>query len=131
MYFSFLKFFTVSYHIPCPRVCVSHFTRISVFLSIFHALLCEFLLFLDVSFLAIFQVLHCPIFIFQFFQCFSPYSSSYSVCVSISTFLSFLAKIQVLQPVFLNISRIPLFFVTFQLLQWELLILNIFQWFSP
>ena len=50
-----------------------------LFLAIFHVLLCEFLLFLNVSFLAIFQVLECAIFIFQFFQCFLPYSRSCSV----------------------------------------------------
>ena len=75
-------------------MCVSHLTSFSVFLAIFHVLLCEFLLFLDLSVLAIFQVLQCAIFIFQFFQCFSPYSSSYSVYVSISTFLSFLNETQ-------------------------------------
>ena len=60
-------------------MCVSHFTCFSVFLTIFHVLLCEFLLFLDVSFLTIFQVLECAIFIFHFFQCFLPYSRSCSV----------------------------------------------------
>jgi hypothetical protein len=37
-------------------VFVSHFTRFSVFLAKFHVLSCEFLIFLIVSFLGIFQV---------------------------------------------------------------------------
>jgi hypothetical protein len=48
--FSYLKFFTVSYHIPCPTVCVSHFTRFLVCFALFHVLLCEFLLFLVCQF---------------------------------------------------------------------------------
>ena len=63
--FSYLKFFTVSYHNPCTTVCVSHFTSFSLFLAIFHVLLCDFLHFL------VFQL-----------SVFSPYSKSYSVCVS-------------------------------------------------
>jgi len=35
MYFSYFKVFTASHHIPGPRVCVSHFSRFSVFLAIF------------------------------------------------------------------------------------------------
>ena len=68
---------------------------------------------LFVSFLAIFQVLQCEFLILlvcqischipvptvcishlHVFQCFSPYSRSYSVCVSFYTFFSFLATIQ-------------------------------------
>ena len=39
--------------------------------------------------------------IFHLFQCFSSYSRSYSVCVSFSTFFSFLAILHVLQCAFL------------------------------
>ena len=46
------------------------------------------------SFVAIFQVLECAIFIFHVFQCFSPYSRAYSVFVSFSMFVDFLDKIQ-------------------------------------
>ena len=50
-----------------PTLCISHNLRFPLFL-------------------AIFQVLQCAIFIFHVFQCFSPYSRSCSVCVSLSTF---------------------------------------------
>ena len=63
-------FFSVSRHIPGPTVCISHFSRFSVFL-------------------AIFQVLQCAFLIFHVFQCFLPYSRSYSVSVSFSMFFSF------------------------------------------
>jgi hypothetical protein len=98
VWFSFHTFFSVSCHISCPTmwvspflrfsfshqtsgptVCVSHFTRFSVFLAIFLVILCEFLLFLICQF-----SLHIPditVCYFQFsnFQCFSPYSRSFSV----------------------------------------------------
>ena len=60
VYFSYFRFFAVSPHIPCPTVFVSHFARFSVFLTIFHVLPCEFL-------------------IFHVFYCFLPYSRYYIV----------------------------------------------------
>ena len=69
--------FHFSCHIPVPRVCISHFPRFSVFLAIFQVLQCTFLIF------HVFQV---------FF--FLPYSRSYSVYLSFSTFFSFLTVIQ-------------------------------------
>ena len=51
MRFSLFTFFSVSRHMPGPKVCVSHYSRFSVFL-------------------AIFQVLQCVLFIFHVFQCF-------------------------------------------------------------
>jgi hypothetical protein len=121
-------------------MCVSHFPPISVLLAIFQAIPCEFLIFLvgQIShnipgrtvcvshfttssvFLSINQVLSCKFLIFFFFGLL-PYSRSYSVHFSFSTFLSvfrhntgqivfvshfpplsvFLAKIQVLQCEFL------------------------------
>jgi hypothetical protein len=91
--FSYLKFFTVSYNNPCPTVCVSHFTNFSVFLTIFHVLLCDFLLFLDVSLLAIFQERQCAIFIFHFFPIFLAIFQVMQCFFSFSTFFNFLAKI--------------------------------------
>ena len=61
--------FQFSGHIPGPTVCVSHFARLKVFLAIFWVL--------EFAFLS-----------FHFFLCFSPYSRSYSVHFSFSTFLS-------------------------------------------
>jgi hypothetical protein len=70
-------------HIPGPSMCISHFSRFSVFLNIFHILQCAFL-------------------IFHVFECFSPYSRSYSVCFSFCTFFSvFLAIFHVLPCEFL------------------------------
>ena len=62
-------FFRFSRNIPDPKVCVSHYSRFSVFL-------------------AICQVLRYAFLIIHAFQCFSPYSRSYSVCFSFSMFFS-------------------------------------------
>ena len=94
--------FQFSCHVTGPTVCISHFSGFSVFLAIFQFLLCEFLIFLICQ-------LSCHIpgptvrvcLIFHVFQCFSPYSRSNSVCVSFSTFFSFLAIFLVLQCAFL------------------------------
>ena len=68
--FSFYTlFFRFSRNIPDPKVCVSHYSRFSVFL-------------------AICQVLRYAFLIIHAFQCFSPYSRSYSVCFSFSMFFS-------------------------------------------
>ena len=82
MYFSYLKFFTVSYHIPCPTVCVSHFTRFSVFLAIFHVLLCEFLIFLVCLFSR--QIPGSTVFVSHFpsFFQFSHHNPGSTVCMS-------------------------------------------------
>ena len=50
MHFTFYTFFNVSSHISGLTVCVSHFTCFSVFLAIFHVLLCELLIFLICQF---------------------------------------------------------------------------------
>jgi len=60
--FSFFTFFSFFFHSPSPRVCVC-----------FSTFFCD---------LAIFQVLPCAFFIFHVFQCFWPYSRSYTVFVS-------------------------------------------------
>ena len=68
MRFSLFTFFSVSRHMPGPKVCVSHYSRFSVFL-------------------AIFQVLQCAIFIFQFFH-FSCHIPGHSVfCLIFHVFL--------------------------------------------
>ena len=85
---AFLIFYVFQFfqHIPGPRVCIAHFSRFSVFLTICQVIHDCVLFF---SFLAIIQVLQWSFLIVHIFQCFSPYSSSYSVCVSFSTFFSF------------------------------------------
>ena len=80
--FPFCTFYSVSHHIPGPRVCVLHFIRFSVFAP------------QSRSFIVCFSFC-------TFFQCFSLYSRSYSVCVSFFTFFGFLATILVLQCAFL------------------------------
>ena len=74
MCFSFSTFFSVSRHIHGPTVCVSHFPG---FLT-FHA---------------IFQVLQCTFIFFHVFQCFPPYSKSYHVRFSFSSFVCFFCHI--------------------------------------
>jgi hypothetical protein len=85
-----------------------------------------------------------------FFQCFSSYSRSYSVCVSFSTFFNFLAILQVLPCTFLIFLIFPCFlpystsynvcfsfFTIFsflailQVLQCAFLIFHIFECFYP
>ena len=91
-----LTFFSVSHHIAGPTMCVSHFARFSVFLDIFLCLSVCFSFSMIFKFHAIFKTLQWAFPIFHPFQCFSPYSRSYRVCVSFCTFFSFLIKIQVL-----------------------------------
>ena len=98
-----------SCHMSCPTVYIYHFSRFSVFLAIFQDLPCEILIFNVcqfshnipgptvcvthfpgyLTFIAICQVLQCVFIIFYVFQCFSPYSRSYYVRFSISSFVSF------------------------------------------
>ena len=91
VHFSFFMLFAVSYHIPGPTVCVCLIFHVFFsFLAIIQVLLFEFVIFLVGQFYR-----HIPgptvcIFHFYLFQCFSPFSRSYSVCVYFSTFFSFL-----------------------------------------
>ena len=118
---AFLIFYVFQFfqHIPGPRVCIAHFSRFSVFLTICQVIHDCVLFF---SFLAIIQVLQWSFLIVHIFQCFSPYSSSYSVCVSFSTFFSFFflflflflfcfvfAILQVLQCAFHTFPRFSVF----------------------
>ena len=68
MFFSFFTFLSVSRHISRSIVCAFHFSK---FFCV----------------LAIFQVLKWAFLIFHIFQCFSPFSRSYSVCVSFCMFI--------------------------------------------
>ena len=98
VYFSFFTFFSVSSSILGHTVFVSHFARFSVFFAIFQALPCEFLIFLLCQFLLhIIQVLQCLCSIFHVFQWFLPYSRSYHISFSFSSFDIFLAIFQVLK----------------------------------
>ena len=90
--------FSVSSSIVGCTVFVSHFARFSVIFAIFQALPCEFLIFLLCQVLLdIFQVLQCLCSIFHFFQWFLPYSRSYHISFSFSSFDIFLAIFQVLK----------------------------------
>ena len=99
-----------NFHFSRPTVCVSHFTCVSVFLANLMSHYVSFSFSSFVIFLAILQVLQCAIFIFHGFLAIF---HVIHCCVSFSTIFSFIAKIQVLQSVFLNISRIPLFLPLF------------------
>jgi hypothetical protein len=102
-------FFSVSHHISCTSIWVSHFFRFLVFSPYSRYYCVTFTFFTFSVFLAIFQVYsvyvlyftcftvshHIPgptvwLSHFSRFQCFAPYSRSYSVCVSFSTFFCFL-----------------------------------------
>ena len=153
VYFSFFIFFSVSSSIVGCTVFVSHFARFSVIFAIFQALPCEFLIFLLCQVLLdIFQVLQCLCSIFHFFQWFLPYSRSYHISFSFSSFDIFLAIFQVLkwvcipfhvfqffQHILVPVMWISLFFffsfssfiAIFQVLQCAFLIFHPFQFFSP
>ena len=107
VYFSYFKFFTVSGYIPGPTVCVSfclffrvscniscpimwvsHFPRFSEFLTTFHVLPCEFLIFLLCQFSRHIPDPKIRVSHFPFWSVFTPYSRSYIVHFSFSTFLS-------------------------------------------
>ena len=100
------------------------------------------------SFVAIFQVLECAIFIFHVFQCFSPYSRAYSVFVSFSMFVDFLDKIQDSTVCIFHIftvschipcptecvshfTRFSVFLAKFHVLPCEFHIFHIFQFCRP
>ena len=65
-----------SSHIRGPTVCISHFSRYSLFLAISTSYSVCFPFCSFSVFLAIFQVLPCEFLIFHLFQCFSSYSRS-------------------------------------------------------
>ena len=96
MRFSLFTLFSVSRHIPGPTVCVTHFSRFSVFLPIFHVLPCEVLIFLISQFSRHIPGPNVCVSHFPRFSVFSPYSRTNCVCFSFSTFFSFLTIFQVL-----------------------------------
>jgi hypothetical protein len=73
-HFSVSTFFSVSCHIPAHTLFVSHFPRFSGFVFL--------------CFFAIIQVLQCAFHTFPSISVFLPYSSSYSVNFTFSTFYS-------------------------------------------
>ena len=107
--FTLFQVFQFSCHIPAPKVWISHFPHFTVFFAIFHSLQYVYLIFhvfqfschilgpwLCIShfppflvFLAILKALPCEFLIFFRFPGLSPYSRSYSVHFSFSTFFSF------------------------------------------
>jgi hypothetical protein len=96
----YFTYSTVSCHISVSTVCVSHFAHFSVFLpqSSSYTVCFSYLKFFTVSYLP-YSMSYSVILISHTFQCFSPYFLSYYVSFSISSFVSFLAIFQVLQPV--------------------------------
>jgi hypothetical protein len=111
MRFSLFTFFSVSRHMPGPKVCVSHYSRFSVFL-------------------AIFQVLQCAFFIFHIFQgfFFLPYSRSNNVCFSFF-FNVFHVSLHILGPrvCIAQFSRFSVFLSIIQVIQCLCLIFYVFQ----
>ena len=138
----------ISCHNPGPTVHISHFSCFSLFLDIFQVIQWVCLIF------QIFEFSHrisVPTMWFSHFclSIFSPYSWSYSMCVSFSTFFTFLALYQVLKCTFLifhvflclllytrschvsfSFSLLVSFLTIFQVLQCAFLIFLIFHIFS-
>ena len=131
-------------------VCDS-FQKFFTFLAIIQILQCIFLIFDDFQFSCHTPGLTLVQFSFsKFLSIFLPYSRSYSVCVSFSTFFSFFIIIQGLQCVYLifhvfecfspyfmtysvcfSFSMIFSFLTIFQVLPCAFLIFHIFEYFSP
>jgi hypothetical protein len=107
----------------------SFFTLFSVF-AIFHPIQCVFLIFHDFQFSCFTPVPRCVFPIFYVFHCFPPYSRSYHVSFSFSSFISSLTIFQVLQCVCLIFLGLQ-FYCHFQVLQCTFLIFHVLQCFSP
>jgi len=73
--FLILRDFQFSCHIPGPTVCISHFSRYSMILSLFKSSSVCFSFSMIFSFLAIFHVLQCALLIFHVFKWFRHFSS--------------------------------------------------------
>lgn len=80
-----------------------------------------------VSFLAILQILGCAFLLFQVFQCFSPYSSSYSVHFSFYTFFQCFSPHSSSYSVCFSFCTFFSFLTTFQVLPCEFLIFLVCQ----
>jgi hypothetical protein len=145
----FPRFFQFSRLNPCSRVCISHFSRFWLFLTIFQVIQC---LCLILQLLTFSRNLTGPtpcISHFYISHGFLPHSKSYSVCFIFSTIFIFLAIHQVVQCaflifLFLNVSRQFIlnsgcvsfstffsFLAIFKVLQSVFLNLHVFQCFIP
>jgi hypothetical protein len=115
VHFSFSTLMSGSCHISGQAVFVYHFP---FFISGFSPRSMSYQVIFSfpelVSFLAIFQVLQSAFLIFHVFQCFSPYSISYDVCVSFFTFFNFLPIIQTYSAYF-TFFTLSVFLSIFQL----------------
>ena len=159
-------------HYTSPTVCISHISRFSLFLTIFHVLKCVSHFASFSMFFTVFYVLTCVFLIFlicQFshhilgptmwvshfphwsvfswnsqsysvhfhvlhvFECFSPYSRSYSVCVLFSTFFQFSHHNPCTPVCIFYISRFSLFLAIYQILQCVFLICTFYKvsWHIP
>ena len=144
-YFSYLSFFSVSCHIPCPTECVSHFARFSLFLAIFHVPPCEFLCFLMCQFsrhipvptecvyhftrfsvfLTIFQVIQCFCLIFQFFQ-FSGHNPGHTDCISHTSRFNCFSPYYMSYSVCFSFCTFSVYLPIFHVLPCEFLIFHVF-----
>ena len=145
VYFSYLSFFSVSCHIPCPTECDSHFARFSLFLAIFHVSPCEFLCFLMCQFsrhipvptecvyhftrfsvfLTIFQVIQCFCLIFQFFQ-FSGHNPGHRDCISHTSRFNCFSPYYMSYSVCFSFCTFSVYLPIFHVLPCEFLIFHVF-----
>jgi hypothetical protein len=108
VFFSFCVFYRVSRHNPGPTVSISHFSTVSLSghipgptVIVSHFACFQGFSPYSRSYSVCFSFSTFFRFFFGFVFCFLPYSRSNSVCVSFSMIFSFLAVFQVLQCVFL------------------------------
>ena len=145
----FPRFFQFSRLNPCSRVCISHFSRFWLFLTIFQVIQCLCLILQLLTFSRNHTGPTLCISHFYVSHCFLPHSKSYSVCFSFSTIFIFFAILQDLQCtflifLFLNVFRQFIlnsvcvsfftffsFLAIFNVLQSVFLNLHVFQCFIP
>jgi len=127
----FSYFSTFLCHISCSKVCVSQFPRFSIFSPSYNPKVSISHFSHSSLFFAKFQVLQCVFLIVNVFQCFSPYSSSYSVYFLFFHVFHCFSPYSIIYSVCVSISTFFIFFMILLVLHCVFLIFHINEWFSP
>jgi hypothetical protein len=128
MHFSFSTIFIVSRHILGPTVSIYRFLCFSQFRAIYQLIQCLCIIFhVFQFFFFIFQVLQFAFHTFPRFSFFLPYSSSYSVHFSFSTFFSIFCHILGPRACISHFPGFSVFLTIFQVTQCLCLIFHFFQ----
>ena len=119
--------FLFSRHISCHTVCISTFSRFTLFLITTRSYSVCFSFSTFFKFFTQIQVLIWVFFLFHIFHCFSPQSRSYSLCLYFTPFSYFTFHATFLYyHVSFSFSSFVSFLATFQFLQWAIFIFHVF-----